>query len=287
MSLRILLAVLLAAAIAAVAAWPRRHAEKAVGGNPKRVVSLIPSATDILFDIGAGDRVVGRTKWCSWPPEAAKVEIVGDFTSPNIERIVALRPDAVIEAASHPKVLEKLRAAGLPVVEVRVLTLADALTQYDVLGKALGMEKEAAAARGRLEAAMTAEAGRWKNAPRVRVALVVERLAEAPQDVYVAGGKAFISEMAGRAGGDNIFGDLDKEFAKVSPEEFIRRAPDVILELNSVDPPADSAALAAWAKLPGIPAVASKRVRVLSQDFLLAPGSRMALTLKALGEALR
>ncbi len=287
MSLKALIAVLFAAAIAAVLAWPRAAVRRAPPADARRIVSLVPSVTDILFDIGAGDRVLGRTRFCSWPPAAASVEIVGDFTSPNAERIAMLKPDAVVEAASHPQALEKLKAAGLPVVEVGTLTLADALQQYDILGKTTGLAKEAAAARGRLEAAMEAEASRWKNAPRVRVALVVERLADAPQDVYVAGGTGFVSELAAKVGGENVFGDVKKDFVKVSPEDFVTRAPDVILELNSVAPPTDAEALAAWSKLPAIPAVTSKRVRVLPQDFILAPGSRMHQSLKVLGEALR
>lgn len=287
MSLKVLVAVLFTAALAAVVAWPRGAAKPAAPVDARRVVSLVPSVTDILFDIGAGDRVVGRTKFCSWPPAAAAVEVVGDFTSPNVERIALLKPDAVVEAASHPKALERLRAAGLPVVEVGTLTLAEALEQYDVLGRTTGLVERAAAARRRLEAAMDAEAARWKDAPRVRVALVVERLADAPQDIYVAGGTGFVSELAAKVGGENVFGDVKKDFVKVSPEDFVARAPDVILELNSVAPPTDAEALAAWSKLPSIPAVASRKVRVLSQDFLLAPGSRMHQSLKVLGEALR
>ncbi|KAF0245703.1 MAG: iron complex transport system substrate-binding [Planctomycetota bacterium] len=287
MSLRALVAVLLAAAIAAAVVWPRGRARREPAIPAKRVVSLVPSATDILYDIGAGDRVVAVTRFCRWPPEAASKEIVGGFADLNIERIVALRPDAVVEVSSFPKALDQLHGAGLPVQEIRVLRLADALDQYGTLGRLVGRESEAAAARRRLEEGMGREAARWKNAPRVRVALVTERLAANPQDVYIAGETSFISELAARVGGDNVFNDLGKDFAKVSPEDFVTRAPDVILELNSVDPPSDANALAAWSKLPAIPAVKSKRVRVLSQDFLLAPGSRMDQSLRVLGEALR
>ena len=287
MSLRLLVAVLFAAAIAAAVAWPRAHARREPVIPSRTIVSLVPSATDVLFDIGAGDRIVGVTRFCRWPPQAASKEIVGGFADLNIERIVALRPDAVVEVASFPKALEQLRGAGLPVQEIRVLRLADALDQYGILGRLVGREHEAAAARRRLEDGMAREAARWKDAPRVRVALVTERLAANPQDVYVAGETSFISELAARVGGVNVFSDLGKDFAKVSPEDFVTRAPDVILELNSVAPPSDGEALAAWSKLPAIPAVASKRVRVLSQDFLLAPGSRMDQSLRVLGEALR
>ncbi|MEK7468484.1 MAG: helical backbone metal receptor [Planctomycetota bacterium] len=287
MSLRVLVAVLLAAAIAAAIVWPRARARREPVIPAQRVVSLVPSATDILYDIGAGDRVIAVTRFCRWPPEAPTKEIVGGFADLNIERIVALRPDAVVEVSSFPKALDQLRGAGLPVQEIRVLRLADALDQYEILGRLVGRELEAAVARARLEAGMAREASRWKDAPRVRVALVTERLAANPQDVYVAGETSFISELAARVGGDNVFNDLGKDFAKVSPEDFVTRAPDVILELNSVDPPSDAEALAAWSKLPAIPAVKAKRVRVLSQDFLLAPGSRMDQSLRVLGEALR
>jgi iron complex transport system substrate-binding protein len=287
MSLRALLALLFAAAVAAVVAWPRSKPAPPAPADARRIVSLVPSATDILFDIGAGDRVVGVTTFCRWPPEASSREKVGNFAEPNVERIVALRPDAVVEVASHPRALEKLRAAGLPVAEVRVLRLADALDQYGVLGRVAGREREAAEARARLENAMDREAARWKGLPRVKVALVVERTVDAPQDVYVAGGSSFVSEMAARVGGENVFADLGKEFAKVSPEEFVKRAPEAILEFNSVAPPAEDSALAAWAKLPEIPAVKSRMVRVLADDFLLAPGSRMDRALRVIGEALR
>ena len=287
MSSRTIFLVLFLAAVAAVAAWPRRGAHPVAPQGAKRIVSLVPSATEILFDIGAGDRVVGVTTWCRWPPEARTRTIVGDFASPNVERIMALKPDVVVEAASHPDTLQKIRSAGLPVEEIRVLTLADTLDQYNVLGRAAGLPEAAAAARARLEQAMSAEEARWKTAKRVKIALVIGRDEHAAQDIYVAGGKSFLSELAVRAGAENVFADIAREFEKVSPEQFILRAPDVILELNSVRPPTDAEALAAWAKLGDIPAVREKRVRVLSQDYILQPGPRMALTIRALGEALR
>ncbi|NUN51061.1 MAG: ABC transporter substrate-binding protein [Candidatus Brocadiae bacterium] len=287
MSTRLLLVVLVLAALAATLLAPRGRREVPAPSSPRRIVSLVPSATEILFDIGLGDRVVGVTTYCLWPAEARTRAIVGGFADPNLERILALNPDLVVEAESHPKAMEMLRASGLPLCTVRILSLADALDQYDRLGKATGEPSAAAAARRRLEDGLRAEEARWTGAPRVRVALVVGREAGKAEAIYVAGPKSFVSELAALVGGDNVFGDLEREFATVSAEAFLRRAPDVILELNSVQPPTDAEARAVWARLGEIPAVTSGRVRVLSQDYLLAPGARIPLALRSLAEGLR
>ncbi|MBI2922716.1 MAG: ABC transporter substrate-binding protein [Planctomycetes bacterium] len=287
MTNKALLAVLFTAALAAVFLWPRGESGVAPGEG-KRIVSLVPSATEILFDMGLGDRVVGVTTYCLYPPEAQQRTVVGDFVSPNIEIILGLRPDVVIESATHPQALARLKAAELPVVEIRVLTLADTLDQYDVIGRATGAAEAAREARARLETALAAEEARWKDAPRLRVALVIERAADAPRDVYVAGGKSFLSELAARAGLDNIFADLPREFDKVAAEEFIRRAPAAILEFRSKDPPTSAESLEIWRKLGGeIPAVRDGRVRVVSDDCMLQPGPRMAKALRILGESAR
>lgn len=287
MTNKTLLAVLFAATLSAVLLWPRGQTGVAPGEG-KRIVSLVPSATEILFEIGLGDRVVGVTTYCLNPPEAQKRTVVGDFVSPNVEIIVGLRPDVVIESATHPQALARLHAARLPVVEIRVQTLPDTLDQYDVIGRATGAVEPARQARARLEKGLADEEARWKGAPRLRVAFVIERAADAPRDVYVAGGKSFLSELASRAGLDNIFADLAREFDKVAAEEFIRRAPAVILEFRSKDPPSSEEALEIWRKLGGdIPAVRDRRVRVVPEDCMLQPGPRMATALRILGERAR
>lgn len=291
MSLRALLALLVAATLAAVIAWPRGNhpAPPPAPTNASRIVSLVPSVTEILFDLGLGDRVVGVTTYCTRPPEAQKKAIVGDFTSPNIERILDLHPDAVFEAESHATALEKLRGAGLPVVTVRIQTLAEVLEDYDIIGRTAGVPQKAAERRKWVEGRIAEEESRWKGRPRLKVALVIGRQPGSLDELYVAGTSSFVSDFAARVGGENVFGDVTDPFRKVSPESFLERAPDVILEFvpGADAAKADADAKAAWARLATIPAVANGRIRVLTADGVLSPGPGMADTVRAIGEALR
>ncbi len=105
-------------------------------GPPRRIVSLIPATTELLFALGAGDRLVGRTTWCDYPAEAARVPDLGNGIGPNLEAVVGARPDLVLLYLSpgNAAATERLRALGIPVLQLRT----DRIVDLDRIARLLG-----------------------------------------------------------------------------------------------------------------------------------------------------
>jgi iron complex transport system substrate-binding protein len=191
-----------------------------------RVVSLIPAATELLFAIGAGGAVVGRTQWCDHPPEALRVTDLGPGINPNLEAVLAARPDLVVlyNSAQHAAVAARLRELGISALRVNTDALADVGRVGRLLGRLTGHPREAdsmsAAFDRALAAASTAE--RPERKPRVLI-LVWE------QPAMTLGRGSFLSELVERAGGENVFGDIASSSAPVSIEAVSARDPDLIL----------------------------------------------------------
>jgi iron complex transport system substrate-binding protein len=200
------------------------------GRRPSRIVSLNPTTTELLFALGAGDRLVGRTHWDQYPAEARAVPDLGPGIRPNVEAVLAARPELVLLYASgdNRAAASSLRAAGIHVVALKVDRIADFLRCVRIVGDAIGERARAdtvadSVARS-LDAvrAVTASVTR----PRVLWPLFAEPL-------YVIGGGSFMSELVQAAGGMNVFGDLPQPSPQVGREEVLRRDADVVIAAPS------------------------------------------------------
>jgi ABC-type Fe3+-hydroxamate transport system substrate-binding protein len=191
----------------------------------QRIISLVPSATQTLRAIGAAGSLVGRTDFDTeaW---AESLPSVGGGQGPNLEEIVALRPDLVVRFAGDqdPRTVERLDELGVRHVAVRPDHIADIYSMATMLGQATGHSAEADSLvehiRGGLEDLAAAARGRSP----VRVAYV---LGGSPP--WVAGPDTYIGELLNLVGGVNVFDDLDALYTSVSPEEFLVREIDVVL----------------------------------------------------------
>ena len=192
-----------------------------------RVVSLAPNITEVIYALGKGDYLVGRTDWCNYPPEAEKVAAVGSITQPSIEAIIDLNPDIVIASTHGPKeAADMIEKAG---IEVRYYYgPATFEGVYDVLssvGRDLGAEAEAASL-------IEDMSGRYEELKK-RAAAITNR----PSIYYVigfgeggdwtAGGDTFIGQMIDVAGGNNIAADVSGW--SYSLEKIVEADPDIIL----------------------------------------------------------
>jgi len=227
---RLLLASLLA--IVGCRPAPDRPATPPVA---QRIVSLAPSSTELLFALGAGGQVVGRTTWCRYPPAALQVTDVGDGLNPNIEAIAARRPDLVVLYRSQ---LNETAATQLARLGIPSVTLAqDRLEDIGRAARALGRLTGRQTAGDSIGAAMEALLRTPAPAPIRRVAFVVW---DNPPMIIGAG--SYLDQLATLAGGVNVFHDLSAASATVSIETIVARNPDVILVLSdSTAPPAYSA----------------------------------------------
>lgn len=242
-------------------------------GPVRRVVSLAPSATEVLFALGAGPRVVGVTRYCQTPPEAKALPKIGGFTDPSLEAVLALRPDLVVAApsAGNQKVVGRLVELGVPVLVVPGTTLADAFTALDLVGRAVGREPEAAAVAARMRAELDAVARQVAGRPPPRVLLLYDR-----HPLVAAGPGSFGDELVRLAGGVNVCAGSRVPYPTLSMEAVLAWAPEVILD-SSMGGSRDGAeaqrdAAAEFSRFPSLPAVARGRVRVLPGGGLMRPG---------------
>lgn len=237
-------------------------------GTHSRIVSLIPATTEILFALGAGDKVVGRTRWDGWPPEALQVPDLGDGIRPSIETVLSVRPDLVVLYASgdNRDAARALRSAGVAVISLRIDSIAQFERATLLLGNYAGAPDRARAVvdsvRGTLERVRTA-AGVAGSRPTVFMLAW-----ETP--LMTIGSGSFLSELVDIAGGRNVFGDLEGPSPQVAFEEVLRRDPQFILGR-----PETAGKLGASERWRQLPAVREGRVLVMDTVIVGRPGVRL------------
>lgn len=244
---------------------------------PSRVVSLVPAATELVFALGAGARLVGRTKWCDYPAQVAEIPSVGDGLLPNVEAIVAARPDLVLayRSPSNAPAVARLRALGIPVVELAIDRFEDFERDARLVGQALGMgaigDSLAVAVRADLERATVV----GERPPGV----LIVAWADPPMTI---GGGSYLDEILRRAGARNIFGDSDRPSFVVSLEAVVARNPDRVLVVGDADP--DFASRAEWQV---VPAIRARRFVRVTGSMFNRPSPRIGNAVRTLAAALR
>lgn len=192
---------------------------------PQRIVSLLPSSTETLCVLGACERLVGVDRYSNWPQAVlSKLPVVGGGLDPNIEAIVALRPDVVV-LSNSARVVERLEALGLRTVTLEPRTQADVQRVIHVLAKMLGLPKERAEKEWiKLQAGIDAAA---QTVPKtVHGARVYFEVSRGP---FVAGPTSFIGEILQRMHVENVISPELGPFPRVSPEFLVRANPEIIL----------------------------------------------------------
>ena len=246
--------------------------------RPRRIVSLAPSVTEILFAIGAGPEVVGVSEYCDYPPAARKLSKVGTFLTPNIEAIAALRPTMVIGPANSSDLREMsaLRAMGISVIAV---VGDDSIEQIESSIRQLGERVGRAVAAQRLIDQINLQIRvveeRLKGSYRPRVLMVVGH-----QPMVAVGRDTFLDELLALAHSENIADVSSQAWPRLSLEYIIATRPDVILDGRMGTDPQTPDTF--WAKYQSIPAVREHRVYGYPEDPTLHPGPRIASTLELL-----
>ena len=252
-------------------------------GPAQRIVSLAPNFTEIIYALGIEDKLVGVTRFCTYPEEAKQKAIVGGFADPDLERVVALRPDLVlaVTAIVHNNLYARLEQLGIPVLVLgsdsidqildNIRDIADAAGESD-RGRAL-----IADIRRRLDAVRYAVSGK----PKPRVAFIVGR-----EPFYVVGAESFLHELIEIAGGTNIAGGVRERYPAYSFEQIIRDAPDVIIDSTTGSEMREPGELGDWARYDSIPAVKNGRVHGLDIGVALTPGPRIVDTAQQLARLL-
>jgi iron complex transport system substrate-binding protein len=246
--------------------------------SPRRVISLIPATTEMLFDMGVSDRIAGVGTFDRFPPEVGRFPRVGGLLDPNVERILSLKPDLVIVYDTQTDLIAQLTRANVPMFRYRHQGLPDIVQTLRALGTRIGAAKEAEAAAGRIEARLADVRRRVEGRPRPRTLLIFGREPGSLRRIEASGGYGFLHDLLELAGGTDVLSDLRRQSVEMGTEMVLARAPDVIIELQYGDSPQRQQIdkeTRVWDALPSVPAVRRKQVHVLVGDEFVVPGPRI------------
>jgi iron complex transport system substrate-binding protein len=248
--------------------------------SPRRIISLVPAATEMLFAVGAGPRVVAVSSYDRYPPEATKLPSVGALIDPNVERILSLKPDLVVIYGSQTDLKQQLARASIGVFEYRHAGLADVTDTIRAIGARTGNGPQANAVAGRIEHDLDDIRSKVRALPRPRTLLVFGREPGSLRGLYASGGVGFLNDMLEISGGANVFAGVKLQAVQASTEQVLAARPDVILEIrasNGAFPAVQRGAeMDAWKTLASVPAVKNERVIFLFDDRIVVPGPRVA-----------
>jgi len=275
-------AVLLSLAIARSPDYPITRSE--------RIVSLVPAVTEMLYAFGAGSRVVAVSSYDTFPADVQQLPKVGALLDPNVERILALKPDLVVVYGSQDDLKRQLARAGVRFFDYRHAGLADITSTIRSLGTQTGDAPAADALALTIERGLDEIRARVKVRPRPRTLLVFGRERLALRGVYASGGVGFLHDMLETAGGANVFANVKLQSVQASSEQILAARPDVIVEAraaNSAFPSGErDAELNVWKALASVPAVRAGRVHFLFDDRIVIPGPRVVDGTLALARAI-
>ena len=244
----------------------------------RRIVSLVPSVTEMLFAVGAGPQVVGVSSYDDFPPETKALPRIGALLDPDTERIFALRPDLVIVYGSQTELEGQFARAGIRVYAYRHAGVDNVMQTIRDVASLAGRPADGERVVRELGSQLDAIRARVRGRPRPRTMLVIGREAGALRGVYVSAGIGFLHELLEIAGGNDAFGDITRESVQPSNETLIVRAPEVIVELRPGNQPGAEAVQrerAVWNLLASVPAVRNNRIHLLYGDYLLSAGPRL------------
>jgi iron complex transport system substrate-binding protein len=248
-----------------------------------RLVSLAPNLTEMIWAVGAGTQLVGRTSACDQPPEVSSVPIVGGYGDPSIEMLISIQPDLVLFIDMLDKDFPaRLKERGLEARHIPCLHLDDIPDALSEIGTLAGRPGQGEAAAAALRSDMAAARAAVSNAPRPSVLVVLWT-----DPIYTVGKGSFVSELVELAGGRNMGDSVESPYFQAAPEWIIEKNPDVILCLFEGKP--DEAV----ARIKGIPAFATlaaiRRNQVyagFALDELLRPGPRVMRSVESLRHCL-
>jgi len=244
---------------------------------PRRIVSLAPSITEILFALNLDGRIVADTTYCTYPPQARSLPHIGDYRT-SLEKVVAQRPDLVVASLSaNHQAVEGLERLGVKVFAVDPKTVAETMDAILQIGKITGAEAQARRVVQTMEARISAVKRRVARAKRHPKVLIVLQA----QPLWVAGSSNFMDDVVTLAGGINVARDAGPGFKTYSMERVVVDRPDVILASKE-----DAARLLATPSLASVPAVRRHALYTIDPDLLARPGPRLVLGVEAVARLL-
>ena len=255
--------------------------------QPARIVSMAPNLTEILFALGLGERIVGVTQDSDYPPAALTKPKAGTFWQPNIEAVIATKPDLVVALAFEQQrdLARRLKRIGYDCQAVEIERIEDLFRAIAALGKAADALEQAQELTNQMKTAIhrlqTATAG----LPKVKVLWVVQR-----EPLRVAGRDTFVNQMIELAGGENAIGPTLHKYPPIGAEEVIAARPEVIIEPAMLPGTLNEQrrqAISYWSRYANLPAVVHGRICVIDGDTVSRLGPRLPLGIEEIAKCLR
>lgn len=257
---------------------------------PKRIISLAPNITEIIFKLKAQDRLIGRTEFCLYPEAAQKIPSIGGYLNPDYEKIVELRPD-IIFMLPNMEMERKLQNLGLHIFSIPDETTEEVLFSIKAVGKVLGCEQRAEEVIQGIQDTLDLVSRADTLSERASAMLVVGRESGSLKGLYAAGHDTYLSEIWNLCGGANIFADISQRYFSVSKEDLISRNPDFILEFRIIsEVEAEQKVpqlISDWSTLPVLNAVENNRIHIFTDRYFLIPGPRISQIAIALSNILK
>jgi iron complex transport system substrate-binding protein len=256
--------------------------------TPRRIISAAPSITEMLYDLRLGDRVVGVTSFCHYPPEVREKPQIGSYMYPNFETMLAMEPVLIVVLKEHGELIKKLQTFNLPVLELQHNDIVGVYDSMYALGRRLGVEGTAASRVDKIRQGLQAVKTKSVGRPKRSVLFIVGRTPGTINDLIVVGRGSFLNELIAIAGGVNIMADSPGHYPKIPREELYARRPEVIIDMgdmsdtDGVSEAHKRSVVKLWDVLPMLPAVKEKRVYAVADDIFVVPGPRVVLTAQEL-----
>lgn len=243
-----------------------------VPAAPQRLVTMAASLTEMVFALGLGDRVVGVEQFSDYPPEARALPKIGSYKYPDLERIVALRPDLclAIKDGNPPHVLERLRSLGIPVYVVDPRNLHEVITTIKEIGNLLGAKEKAAelaTALARRQQRIKDLAARVAHRPRVFFQIGIS-------PIVSAGSHTFLDELITTAGGLNLAAGK-VPYPRFSQEQILALRPEVIIITSMARGAVFEQVKAGWERWETLPAARNHRIFLVNSDIVDRPSPRL------------
>lgn len=254
-----------------------------------RLLSSAPSVTEICCALGLADCLVGRTRYCAYPPAVQAVPSIGALNDLNVEVLLELKPQLVLVSGRSRAITDKLKRLGLRYETLPDVTLEDLFIAIDRVGALTGRSQTARRLTTGLRADLASTAARFADVPPARVLLLIATMPDPPTQVFAAGPGSFYDDLLRLGGHENAAAPSGRPFPPIGLEFVLDADPDVIIELapdRKSRPGGDVDARRIWSKIGPLKAVRAQRVHVLvgPEHFLLGP--RVTQTFAALCETI-
>lgn len=250
----------------------------------ERIISLAPALTDIIVALDKGDELVGITNYCDVPAQFSGVAKIGGFLDANYERILTLKPTIAFVYEENTRVIEFLTAKKIPYIALVHRNISDIYIAIETIATTLNVVEKGKSVINTMQTELAAIAARHPAySIRKKVMLVIGRDKGSLQNMYIAGGGDFLSELLMLMNAENVYaGDIP--YPKVSVESVVRMNPDVIIEFLQDDVRArgEKAVKGDWSKYTAVRAVRNNTIQEADPDYKLFPSTRIVEIAKML-----